>query len=146
MKDEVPIEAREPAGLEPCSQTGLLGSSILATTHRMLPGRQVQLPSADPSAKSSRSIPPKRSGRYALPGVVRVPLPATEHDLWQADPIVALKEVEHRPLLEEQFPAWTEQVEFWHVHDLDGATPEDRINPSQLAQAPHQINQGAEQR
>ncbi len=47
--------------------------------------------------------------------------------MWQADPIVALKETEHRPLFEERFPAWTERVEFCHVYDLDGATPEEAL-------------------
>ena len=31
--------------------------------------------------------------------------------------IVALKEAEHLPLLQERFPAWAEKVEFWHVDD-----------------------------
>src|SRR5262249_8885310 len=31
--------------------------------------------------------------------------------------IVALKEAEHLPLLQERFPAWAEKAEFWHVDD-----------------------------
>jgi protein-tyrosine phosphatase len=58
---------------------------------------------------------------------LRFPLTVTEDDLRQADLIVALKEAEHRPLLMERFPAWTEKVEFWHVHDLDGATPAEAL-------------------
>jgi protein-tyrosine phosphatase len=41
-------------------------------------------------------------------------------DLEAADRIVALKQDEHLPLLQERFPAWAEKVEFWHVDD----TPE----------------------
>jgi protein-tyrosine phosphatase len=57
----------------------------------------------------------------------RFPVTVTEDELRKADLIVALKEAEHRPLFVERFPAWTEQVEFWHVHDLDGATPEEAL-------------------
>jgi protein-tyrosine phosphatase len=31
--------------------------------------------------------------------------------------VVALKQAEHLPLLQERFPAWAEKVEFWHVDD-----------------------------
>src|SRR5262249_11059422 len=58
---------------------------------------------------------------------LRFPLTVTEEDLRRADLIVALKEEEHRPLFVERFPAWTERVEFWHVHDLDGATPDEAL-------------------
>jgi predicted translation initiation factor SUI1 len=34
--------------------------------------------------------------------------------------IVALKQAEHLPLLQEQFPAWAEKVEHWHVDDAPG--------------------------
>ena len=35
----------------------------------------------------------------------------------------ALKEAEHRRLMQARFPAWVERVEYWHVHDLDCALP-----------------------
>ena len=41
----------------------------------------------------------------------------TIDDLERADRIVALKQAEHLPLLQERFPAWAEKVEFWHVDD-----------------------------
>jgi protein-tyrosine phosphatase len=62
---------------------------------------------------------------------LRFPLTVTENDFRQANLIVALKEAEHRPLFEERFPAWTERVEFWHVHDLDGATPDEALQQIQ---------------
>jgi hypothetical protein len=31
----------------------------------------------------------------------------------------AVKETEHRPLMMEQFPDWTDRVEYWDVDDLD---------------------------
>jgi protein-tyrosine phosphatase len=54
----------------------------------------------------------------------RLPLPVSEADLAAADRIIAVKEDEHRPLVEAKFPEWTGRVEFWHVHDLDCATPD----------------------
>jgi protein-tyrosine phosphatase len=48
-------------------------------------------------------------------------------DLHRADLIVAVKEAEHRPLLRTRFPAWEARVEYWHVHDLDCATPQDSL-------------------
>lgn len=55
---------------------------------------------------------------------LRHPLPVTAADLSGAVLVVALKEAEHRPLLNERFPGWAERVEFWAVHDLDVATPD----------------------
>ncbi len=57
----------------------------------------------------------------------RFPLQISEADLAAADHIVAVKEAEHRPLLEARFPAWRDRVEYWHVHDLDCAAPDDAI-------------------
>jgi protein-tyrosine phosphatase len=54
----------------------------------------------------------------------RMPLPVTELDLTGAELVVALKELEHRPLLAERFPAWADRVEYWAVHDVDFAAPD----------------------
>lgn len=51
----------------------------------------------------------------------RLPASATAEDFDAADRIVALKQAEHLPLLQERFPAWTEKVEFWHVEDAPEA-------------------------
>src|SRR5215475_1173675 len=51
----------------------------------------------------------------------RMPAQATTDDLEGAALIVALKHAEHRPLLQERFPAWAEKVEFWHVDDAPDA-------------------------
>ena len=47
-----------------------------------------------------------------------------EDDLSRADRVIALKEAEHRPMMAKHFPQWENRVEYWHVHDLDGATPD----------------------
>jgi predicted translation initiation factor SUI1 len=56
-------------------------------------------------------------GVRATDAVTRLPTQVTTGDLEQAALIVALKRAEHLPLLQERFPAWVEQVEFWHVDD-----------------------------
>jgi protein-tyrosine phosphatase len=55
-------------------------------------------------------------------GEDRYPVQCTEQDLQQASRIIALKEMEHRPLLAQRFPLWENRVEYWHVDDLDFAT------------------------
>ncbi len=60
----------------------------------------------------------------ALEAQHRNPRPLTIGDLMEADLVVAVKEVEHRPLMREQFADWENQVEYWDVDDLDCATPD----------------------
>jgi protein-tyrosine phosphatase len=62
-----------------------------------------------------------------LEGQIRSPIQLTEEDLAAARHIVALKRAEHLCLLRRAFPAWAERVEFWHVHDIDVATPDDTL-------------------
>ena len=62
-----------------------------------------------------------------LPNPVRQPLQCDEVDLQAAYRIIALKESEHRRYLAERYPAWPDRVEYWHVHDLDRATPEEAL-------------------
>jgi protein-tyrosine phosphatase len=56
-------------------------------------------------------------GVPASGAVTRLPAQVTTADLERADRVVALKEAEHRPLLQERFPPWADKVEFWHVDD-----------------------------
>jgi protein-tyrosine-phosphatase len=56
-------------------------------------------------------------GVYAVDAVTRFPTQVATDDLEAADWIIALKQAEHLPLLQERFPAWVEKVEFWHVDD-----------------------------
>jgi protein-tyrosine phosphatase len=57
-----------------------------------------------------------------LPEPVRFPLQVREDELAAADLIIALKEAEHRKLMQVRHPAWVDRTEYWHVHDLDQAT------------------------
>ncbi len=54
-------------------------------------------------------------------------MPLSSMDLQGSERIIALKRDEHYPMLEHQFPGWESRVEYWAVHDLDIATPEDAL-------------------
>ncbi|WP_454628439.1 arsenate reductase/protein-tyrosine-phosphatase family protein [Bradyrhizobium cenepequi] len=56
-------------------------------------------------------------------GNLRYPQPCTPPDLESADLIIALKESEHRPLIERRFPEVADRVMYWHVDDVDVAKP-----------------------
>lgn len=57
----------------------------------------------------------------SLTGPVRAAL--TGEDLHRALHAIALKEEEHRPMMQRQFPEWVNRIEYWQVHDLDCAPP-----------------------
>lgn len=52
---------------------------------------------------------------------LRYPQDLCEEDLAAASLIVAVKEAEHRPMMEACFPDWAERVRYWTIHDLDVA-------------------------
>jgi protein-tyrosine phosphatase len=56
-------------------------------------------------------------------GADRMPASCTLSDLESAKLVVALKETEHRPLLTERFRGWEDRVTYWHVDDIDFASP-----------------------
>src|SRR5581483_5763807 len=60
-------------------------------------------------------------GVRAAEAVARLPAQVTPDDLERAERIVALKQDEHLPLLQERFPTWAEKVEFWHIDDTPDA-------------------------
>lgn len=59
-----------------------------------------------------------------LPAELRMPRQAEDQDFAAADLVIAVKEQEHRPLVEQRYPLFTRQVRYWHVHDLDCAQPD----------------------
>lgn len=61
----------------------------------------------------------------AMPAEHRPPRQASDADFLAVDLIIALKEAEHRPLMAQRFPAYVGRVQYWHVHDLDAATPQE---------------------
>jgi protein-tyrosine phosphatase len=48
-------------------------------------------------------------------------------DLANSDLVVAVKEAEHRPMMMAQFPLWANQIEYWHIDDIDCAPPDDAL-------------------
>jgi protein-tyrosine phosphatase len=57
----------------------------------------------------------------------RYPLQVNLPDLARADLVTAVKEAEHRTMMLGPFSLWTNLVEYWHVDDLDCATPEEAL-------------------
>ncbi len=58
---------------------------------------------------------------------LRFPLAVTDDDFQKSRHIVAVKEAEHRPVIERNFPQWLPRVEFWHIDDLDCCGPDEAI-------------------
>ncbi|MBI4578933.1 MAG: low molecular weight phosphatase family protein [Planctomycetes bacterium] len=54
---------------------------------------------------------------------VRHPMQVVEADIAGSDRVIAMKEAEHRDPLEKLFPALTDRIEYWHMHDIDCAEP-----------------------
>jgi len=52
------------------------------------------------------------------------PRALTSQDLPDADLIIALCEVEHRPMMDEAHPAWADEVIYWNVPDLSHWSPD----------------------
>lgn len=57
----------------------------------------------------------------------RPPIPAARADFEAADRVFAVKEAEHRGMMQGSFPDLVETVTYWHVHDLDYGTSEEAI-------------------
>ncbi len=62
----------------------------------------------------------------------RYPIQLTIYDLEEAERVIALKEAEHRPLLEERYAGWADRVEYWHIHDNDVWTVEQTLSHIEL--------------
>jgi protein-tyrosine phosphatase len=62
-----------------------------------------------------------------LPEPLAFPQALGEPDLNDATLIIAVKEAEHRRYLQQLFPDWADRVRYWHVHDLDAATPQEAL-------------------
>ena len=57
----------------------------------------------------------------------RLPIDVSRDDFSAAHHVVAVKEAEHRPLIQRRFPDCLTQVEFWKVHDIDCAQPDEAL-------------------
>lgn len=56
-------------------------------------------------------------------GIMRAPTPCVQADFQGAHLVIALKEAEHRPLIERRFPELAGVVTYWHVDDIEFAPP-----------------------
>jgi protein-tyrosine phosphatase len=56
-------------------------------------------------------------------GGLRDPRPCSLADFDEAQRVVALKEAEHRPLIERRFPEAANRVTYWHVDDIGFVHP-----------------------
>jgi protein-tyrosine phosphatase len=56
-------------------------------------------------------------------GKMRAPMPCVLADFHAAHLVIALKEAEHRPLIEQRFPEAAGSVTYWHVDDIEFAPP-----------------------
>ena len=81
----------------------------------------------NPGAMSRDTMAALRNLGIPFNNHLRYPLSVTEDDFRAAHHVVAVKEAEHRPMIERDFPAWLDRVEFWHVDDLDCCGPEEAI-------------------
>ena len=64
---------------------------------------------------------------HTVPDPGRPPRAATKADFEIATRIIALKESEHRPIVVARFAAWADRVEYWTVHDVDVALPQETL-------------------
>ena len=75
--------------------------------------------------------------RYTINRLCGLEIPADDYlrdpqdlavsDLQSAQHVVAVKATEHRPLISRRFPQWLDKIEFWEVHDIDCAVPEEAL-------------------
>lgn len=65
------------------------------------------------NALAMRGISPSTAERW--------PQPVTREEILGADRVIALKESEHRPMVETHFPDLLDRIEFWGVDDIDVA-------------------------
>jgi len=52
----------------------------------------------------------------------------TSQDLIEAALVIALCEVEHRPMIDEAHPAWADEVIYWNVPDLPHWSPDEALS------------------
>lgn len=62
-----------------------------------------------------------------LPEPLRHPRQVTQTDLENADLVIAVKEAEHRAMMQHHHPEWADRIQYWHIHDLDQAPPHEGI-------------------
>ncbi|MGQ9481861.1 arsenate-mycothiol transferase ArsC [Chloroflexus sp.] len=60
-----------------------------------------------------------QQGGFTMPDELPLPRMLSEADLAQATQVIALNEPEHRPLMQQHFPAWVDRIAYWQIPDTD---------------------------
>ncbi len=81
----------------------------------------------NPGPMSLDTMAALRAQGISVEAYLRQPLKVTDNDFESHHHIVAVKEAEHRSMIERDYPERLGNIEFWHVHDLDCCGPEDAI-------------------
>jgi protein-tyrosine phosphatase len=81
----------------------------------------------DIGAISSCTVDALSERQISINGNSRRPKQLVLDDLTKSELVVAVKEDEHRAMMADQFPEWEDVVEYWHVHDLDCAVPDEAL-------------------
>lgn len=83
---------------------------------------------ANPGAISKHTLKALEQRKVVGRALSRFPLPLEEKDFDEYHHIIALSELEHRPMLERRFNHHTEKVWFFEVGDLPLEHPEAAMN------------------
>ena len=59
---------------------------------------------------------------------IRLPLPLELDDLQEASLIVALDEIEHKPMMVQRFTLWADQILYWNIPDLHRLSAEEAFS------------------
>lgn len=76
---------------------------------------------------SAHSVAALQRLGVVLPGVHRPPRDVLDAEIRPAWLTIAMKEAEHRPIVAARFPSLLDRVEYWHVHDLEDAPPDEAL-------------------
>jgi protein-tyrosine phosphatase len=57
----------------------------------------------------------------------RFPKSVIAPDFQNFDLVIAVDESEHRPLMEERFLQWMNNIEYWLIHDIDKTSPQEAL-------------------
>ncbi|MBE9211479.1 low molecular weight phosphatase family protein [Plectonema cf. radiosum LEGE 06105] len=68
----------------------------------------------------------KERGIIILPEE-RFPKSAMEEDFQKFDLIIAVDESEHRPLMQERFLPWMDNIEYWLIDDIGETSPQQAL-------------------
>ncbi len=77
----------------------------------------------NPGPMSPYTIQALKERGITLPEVPRSPRDVIAQDIAESALTIAVKETEHRSLVQRMFPDLLERVEFWHVDDVADAPP-----------------------